>query len=478
MSTTATAVMPPDVAHAPALSRKQVAGLILAPLALVSLWFTPTHPSPLAQHALAIAAFMIVLFVTEAVEHAVAAFTGLLLFWASGVPAKDVFWGFAGETAWFLLGAMSMGAMASKSGLAQRIAFSITARTGGSYSRILFGFILVDFILTILVPSGIARVTILGAIAGGVVEAFNVQKKSNISRGLFIIITYSATIFDKMVIAGAASILARGLIEEFGKVKVLYSYWFLAYLPGCILTILCCWAVIRWLYPPEHASIADPEHLKRQLAQLGPWSAAEKRSAFYLSLAVVLWMTDFIHGLNPALVGIGVGLLSVAPKIGVLNVNDLRKLHMGAVWFTAGALCMGRVLQNTKALDVITDAVTSIMAPLITGTLSSAWVLYWAGFVYHFFLANEAAMLSTSMPVVLKFAQTHGLDVLATGMIWTFGAGGKIFVHQSAVLIVGYSFGHFEAKDMLKVGMVLTIIEAFILLLLVPLYWPLIGIGK
>ena len=61
-------------------------------------------------------------------------------------------------------------------------------------------------------------------------------------------------------------------------------------------------------------------------------------------------------------------------------------------------------------------------------------------------------------------------------MIWTFASGGKIFAYQSAVLIVGYSFGYFEAKDLLKVGFILTVVESVILLLLVPPYWPLIGI--
>jgi di/tricarboxylate transporter len=45
------------------------------------------------------------------------------------------------------------------------------------------------------------------------------------------------------------------------------------------------------------------------------------------------------------------------------------------------------------------------------------------------------------------------------------------------VLIVGYSFGYFDARDMLKVGFALTIVESLILLLLVPFYWPLLGIS-
>lgn len=49
-----------------------------------------------------------------------------------------------------------------------------------------------------------------------------------------------------------------------------------------------------------------------------------------------------------------------------------------------------------------------------------------------------------------------------------------IFLHQSAVLIAGYSFGYFEAKDLLRSGG-LTIIFFGVLLLSVLFYWPLIG---
>ena len=460
------------------LSSRQRAGLILAPLAGIVLWFVPTHESIVAQHALAIAAFTIVLWMTEAVDHATAGLLGLVLFWATGVGRiTQIFSGFAGETPWFLLGAMLMGTMAAKSGLAQRIAYTIAVRIGNSYSRLLLGFIIVDFVLTFLVPSGIARVTILGSIAIGVVEAFGVGPKSNIGRGLFIIITYAATIFDKMLIAGAASILARGIIQEHGGVQVLYSLWFLAYLPCDIITILACWRLILWMYPPEKPRIEDSTLMQKELDRLGPWSTAEKKCGLFLLTAVTLWMTDFLHHISPALIGLGVGLTGTLPRIGLLDANDARKLNYAAIWFTAAALSLGRLLTATKGLDVLTGVVTAVIDPLVTGPISSAVILYWTAFVYHFFLGNETAMLSTSLPVILDFAKMRGLDPLATGMIWTFASGGKIFVYQGAVLIVGYSFGYFEARDMLKVGLALTIIESLILLLLVPVYWPLLGIS-
>ena len=59
-------------------------------------------------------------------------------------------------------------------------------------------------------------------------------------------------------------------------------------------------------------------------------------------------------------------------------------------------------------------------------------------------------------------------------MIWTFASGGKIFVYQSVVMIVSYSDGYFDGRDMLRIGLSLTLVESALLLLVVPFYWPLI----
>jgi anion transporter len=418
---------------------------------------------------------MIVLWITEAVSHALAGCLGLALFWVLGVAGpRGVLSGFRSDTTWFLLAALVIGAMA-QTGLAQRLARAAILAVGTTYARLLLGFILTDFVLTFLVPSGIARVTILASVAFGVIEAFGVGPRSNVGRGLLIIITYTAGIFDKMVIAGATSILARGIIHDVAKVPVLYSQWFLAYLPCDVLTILACWRVVLWLYPPEKPAMDDAAWAAR-VGPSRPWSTAEKKCAVYMSVAMGLWLTDFLHHTDPAWIGIAVAVVSLLPGVGVLRPKDLRRLNYGAVVFTAAALSMSRILADTKGLDVLTHALFGWVGPALSGPVSSATALYWTGFLYHFFLASETAMLGTSLPVVLSLARAHGLDPLVTGMIWTFASGGKIFVYQSGVLLVGYSYGYFEARDLLRVGAILTVVEFAILLLLVAFYWPWLGI--
>jgi di/tricarboxylate transporter len=87
------------------------------------------------------------------------------------------------------------------------------------------------------------------------------------------------------------------------------------------------------------------------------------------------------------------------------------------------------------------------------------------------------SMLATSLPILMEFSKTHGLDPLWIGMVWTFAAGGKLFAYQSAPLIVGYAYGYFRHTDMLKLGALLTLVEFVALAFCVLLYWPLLGFG-
>src|SRR5712692_941342 len=453
-------------------------GRALAVIIPIVLWFAPLPLERPAQKAIAVTAFMIIAWITHALDHAVTGLIGCYLFWALGVAKVEIaFGGFSSSTPWFLFGAVLFGTMATKSGLGRRLAHLVMRRVGTTYTRLLLGLIISDFLLTFPVPSGIARVVIMAAVAIGLIEAAGVDRGSNLGRGLFIILTYTANIFDKMIIAGAAAITAQGLIAQVGHVEVLWSRWFLAFLPVTGLTILVAWRLTLWLYPPERDALADRSHiLHDKLRALGRWSILEKKTAILMSIAIGLWMTDRLHHLSPAIVALGIALLATLPGIRVLDVEDLKKVNYLPVFFVAAAVSMSQVLVSTKALDVLTKVMFGWMEPLLGNIYSSTFVLYWTAFVYHIFLGDEVSMLSSSIPPLMNYATAHGLSPLVIGMIWTFGSGAKIFVYQSAVLVVGYSYGYFNNRDMLRIGAILSVVEFIFLLLLAPLYWPLIGV--
>src|SRR3989442_1272925 len=281
-----------------------------------------------------------------------------------------------------------------------------------------------------------------------------------------------------MIIAGASTVTAQGILERVGGIHVTYVQWFLAYLPCSLITVFVTWRIALWLFPPEKEMLGgDGSYVRDEIRKMGPWTSIEKRTAFLMFLAMALWFTDHLHkDITASMIGLGIGLLALIPGIGVLGVEDLKKVNYLPVFFVATAVSMGTVLVQTKGLNVLSTVMFAWMGPLLNNVFSATAVLYWTAFVYHFFLGSEISMLATSLPLLLNFAKTHGLPAQQLGMIWSFAAGPKIFVYQSAVMVVGYSYGYFEAKDLLRIGFLLTILQAILFLILVPFYWPLIGI--
>ena len=140
-------------------------GRILGVVIPLAVWFAPLDLEEPVQRALAIASFIIISWITQAYDHALAGLIGCFLFWALGIASfPQAFAGFANSTTWFLFGAMLFGMMAGKTGLARRLANLVMLAVGNTYSRLLLGIIISDFLLTFLVPSGIARVAIMASV--------------------------------------------------------------------------------------------------------------------------------------------------------------------------------------------------------------------------------------------------------------------------------------------------------------------------
>src|SRR6185436_20501309 len=100
-----------------------------------------------------------------------------------------------------------------------------------------------------------------------------------------------------------------------------------------------------WLYPPEVASLpGGVEHLREELRNAGPWTALEMKTLGLMLAAIAFWATDFLHHIPSSMIGLGIGLMSLLPFLGILGVEDLKKLNFLQLFFVAAAVSMGKVL--------------------------------------------------------------------------------------------------------------------------------------
>jgi di/tricarboxylate transporter len=232
------------------------------------------------------------------------------------------------------------------------------------------------------------------------------------------------------------------------------------------------------LFPPEADRLEGSEEtLRAHFRTATPWTPLAIKSAVLSGIALALWMTDSLHHVPASIVALAIGLFALLPFVEILDETDFRKINLLPFFFVAAALGMGEVLKATGGLDLLTTWFIGAMKPLLTSEIVAIFTLDWGGFFYHFATASEVSMLATSMPILMQFSKLHALNPAWVGMIWSFSSGGKLFAYQSAVLVLGYSYGYFRPGDLLKMGAILSLVEFAFLALSVLFYWPLLGVA-
>src|SRR5207247_9633 len=81
-----------------------------------------------------------------------------------------------------------------------------------------------------------------------------------------------------------------------------------------------------------------------------------------------------------------IAFCALLPGLGVLTVEDLKRVNLLPVFFVASALGMGEVLNQTKALSILTNFMFAWMEPLLSNVFVTTIVLYWTAFRDHFLL--------------------------------------------------------------------------------------------
>jgi di/tricarboxylate transporter len=93
-------------------------------------------------------------------------------------------------------------------------------------------------------------------------------------------------------------------------------------------------------------------------------------------------------------------------------------------------------------------------------------------------MPSETPMIATGLPLLLQMTAPLGYSPIAIGILWALTSGSCLFVYQSSILVLGYSYGYFTSRDLLKMGAILTVLQGFFIILLVLLYWPAIGLAR
>ncbi len=220
---------------------------------------------------------------------------------------------------------------------------------------------------------------------------------------------------------------------------------------------------------PEHISLlqSDPALLvlAGQTISVKPWKALLATLIMLTTLAV----TAFTQAPTGEVM-LGGALMMVL--VGVLNMDQAyRAIEWKSVFLVAGMLPLGVALSKTGAAVLLGDALVSALG-------KDGILVLFAGLLGLTILATQvmhgAAVAAIMAPIGIQIAQMVGAEpralvmgvALATSLAFMTPLG-----HPVNVLVMGP--GGYKFRDYAKVGFPLTIILFGVILIFLPIFWPL-----
>lgn len=476
-------------------------GLLLAIVALIVVVLLPTPDglSVAGQRMIAILAFAVIVWMSEALDYAVSAvvIAALMAFLlgTSPNPANPnvlmgtsaglglAFSGFSNTALALVASALFLAVAMTATGLDRRIALLILSRVGGEANHVVIGAILVGFVMAFLVPSTTARVACLVPITLGIISAFGVNKRGAFASMLMITTVQTASIWNVGIkTAAAQNMVAIGFIEKTLLKTITWLEWFIAAAPFGILMSIALYFVMTRMMPAEIKEIpGGRESIRKSYAELGPMKTSEKKLLTISLTLLGFWATEgVLHRFDTSSTTIAAVALMFIPGIGILTWKEAQpKIPWGAVVLFGIGISVGTALLQTKGASWLADVAVAkfglrnATAFFILGILSLFLTLIHLGF------ASATALASAMIPIVIAVLQsvaTPGINIVGMTMLLQFVVSfGFILVVNAPQNMVAYGTETFVAKDFVKTGLVLTAIALALVMLLGATYWRWLG---
>jgi anion transporter len=471
-------------------------------VALLIISFMPPRPglSTAGQRVLGILIFAIIMWISEAVPYVYTAISSILflILLLGFAPAKGVVGpllgtrralqiavaGFVTNGTILVTAALFMTAAIGITGLEKRIAFRILKIFGTKTHRVFIGIIAVMLTLGFLIPSIVARSAVVTPLAVSLIGAFGVNRKSVFARSLLICVGVSACISGIGVMsAGIPNAIAVSAIEQNLHHTITWMDWLRYCMPYCVALMAALYFLIirlnRFEFDeiPGGRAVIDEAH-----ARLGPMSGAEKRVSIIFGLTILLWATEKYHTMDVSTVAILAVMLILSPLIGVASWKELSsRARIGSVVIVASsAVSVGQALVDTGAASWLTKGMigglgVEHMAPSVTMAILVAALV-----IMRFAFASITAATATLIPTVIGFLLGLGNSSLP---MWGISMIATMSLYFSFVLpvsdphlMIAYGTDTFEVKDLMKIGIPLTVIALLLLIVFWFTYWRWLGI--
>jgi sodium-dependent dicarboxylate transporter 2/3/5 len=469
-------------------------GLIAGPLLFFIFTNLPTliPENENANGVIAVALWMVIWWITEAVSISVTALLPLVLFPVLNImPIADVGANYGSPIIFLFFGGFVLALALEKVNLHKRIALNIIKITGTTPNKVVLGFMIATASLSMWISNTASTVVML-PIAMSVIDLLINDEDGYTKNDQFFALSVMLGIAFSANAGGIATIIGTppnsvmiGLLENEYNIEISFLKWMTLGLPFSIILLIIAYLVlVKWMFPNGQLKFnASRDVINSELKKLGPVSGKEKMVLVIFGITVFLWIfRTLINKIFPGL-GLSDTIISMLAAVSLFSVpynirkgdfiikwNDTQKLAWGILILFGGGLALAKGMSVSGIVAIVSNAIaTSEITILFTASLLILLMLFMTE------LMSNVALVAVLAPVVAGIA--IGLEIpIVYLLIPVTIASSCAFMLPMATPpnAIVFASGYIKVHQMAKVGIILNLISVLLLILVFQYVIPML----
>jgi len=468
-------------------------GLVLGPLSFIFLNFLSLENiDEKASTVIALAVWMIIWWISEAVSISVTSLLPLVIFPLFQVmEINQVGANYGSSIVFLFFGGFVLALALEKVNLHKRIALTIINKTGTSPNRVILGFMIATAFMSMWISNTASTVVML-PIALSVINLLIDNKKGesksekNFSLSVMLGIAFSANSGGIATLIGTPpnSVLI-GLLENEYNIEISFINWMVVGLPFSITLLAIIYLLLtRVLFRNENIKFkSSSELISNKLNELGELSEKEMHVLIIFGITVFLWIfRTLINKLIPGFklsdtiisVGCAISLFAIPFKFSkpqfILNWNDTKNLAWGILILFGGGLALAKGMSETGIVSLITDSIAGAnLNIMITVSLLITMILFMTE------LMSNVALVAVLAPVMVGIAIGLEIPILHLLIPITMASSCAFMLPMATPPnAIVFASGYVKVSEMVRAGILINILSILLLILMYKFFIPMI----
>ncbi len=464
-------------------------GFLSGPLLCILILVIPFDIiDPAIDRVIAIAAWMIVWWITEAVSISVTALIPLALFPLLGIgDIKSVASNYANPIVYLFFGGFVIALALEKVQLHKRIALSILKITGTKANGIVLGFMIATALMSMWISNTASTVVML-PIAVSVIQLLMndadgfTKNDKNFALSIMLGIAFAANIGGMSTLIGTPpnSVMLAFLNDSY-NIDIGFFQWMKMGVPFAILMLtITYFCITRIFFPNRLGNIGGSGAIiQTELNKLGKMSRGEKIVLIIFLCTAIAWMLrSYLNTLLPnitltdttisVIAALAMFIIPLDLKKGEfpLDWKDTSRLPWGILILFGGGLALASGLKDAGFIAMIGDYISG-------QTDWSMWVVTAVLIFLMLFmteLMSNVALVTILIPLVVGIALGMDVPILQMVIPVTLASSCAFMLPMATPPnAIVFASGHVRVSQMARIGIVLNLISVGLLFAIA--YW-------